>query len=89
MHTPVLTTQKLKARIDSTRELLRQLAQEADHTTRQIGPTELSAELWFRFRSLAQAIHNTAADADLLADLLATLINLPPAQREATQRTAV
>jgi hypothetical protein len=77
MQTAPMTTRKLRARVTSTRDLLRQVAEENHRTLRELKPSDLSAEMWFKYRAMTQTIEGAGADAALLADLLGTLAELP------------
>jgi hypothetical protein len=87
MPTQTTTIKHLHTRLQSTHELLRQIADENTAAVRQLKPTELSAELWFKYRRLSEQLSATAADTEALKEIIGNFAKLPSVQ-SALRRTA-
>lgn len=81
------TPRKLHTRLRSTHELLQQIANENLSTVAQLKPAEISAELWYRYRKLAEQIQTAAADAEALQEVLSSFAKLPAVPPAAKEKT--
>lgn len=70
MQRELLTPEQIRARLVSTRDLLREIANETHQTQIEIMPEEMSAEAWYQYRELSLEISDAAAHAATLADTL-------------------
>ncbi len=78
-----LKPKQLHARLISTRDLLLDLANENQTTTREMTLSDFDADTWFAYRKLADAIQNCASDATLLAASVSPRHELTPVAHEA------